>query len=224
MSDDLLEGHAKFRAEYFEHERELMDSLARGTHEPKALVIGCSDARVPPDIILGASPGDLFAVRNVGAMVPPYAKEMFNRAAGSGIEYAVHVLRVRHAVVVGHTQCGGLRALAQMNDEMRESMPVLAAWLHDAIELRGRLATLARHMSPEDLERLLVFENVVVQLENLLTYPVVKRALEEDRLEIHGWVYDLADGRLHGYDPKVNRFRALDRRAGGDGSAPPSGP
>lgn len=223
MSDDLLEGHAKFRAEYFEHERELMDSLARGTHEPKAIVIGCSDARVPPDIILGASPGDLFAVRNVGNMVPPYSKEMFNRAAGSAIEYAVQFLRVRHAVVVGHTQCGGLRALARMNDETSEEMPVLAAWLHDAIELRGRLATLARHMSPDDLERLLVFENVVVQLENLLTYPAVRRALEEDRLEIHGWVYDLADGRLHGYDPKLNRFKTLERRAGGDGAAPAGG-
>ncbi len=207
----LFEGHTRFRSEYFEHERQLFDSLARGTHEPLACVIGCSDARVPPDIILGASPGDLFAVRNVANIVPPFGEKSFNRAAGSAIEYAVHVLRVKHIVVVGHTQCGGIRALASMDDTLAQEMPTLAHWLKDAAELRRRLQMLARHLSSEDLEKQLVFENVLVQLENLITYPVVSRALEENRLEMHGWVYDLADGRIRAYDPRDNRFELLEK-------------
>lgn len=209
MPRDLFEGHERFRAEYFQHERELFDALARGTHEPLACVIGCSDARVPPDIILGAAPGDLFAVRNVANMVPPFGDNMFNRAAGSAIEYAVHFLKVPHLVVVGHTQCGGIRALAAGEERVAQEMPTLAQWLKDAIDLRERLRTLARHLSPEELEKQLVFENVVLQLEHLLTYPVVTRALEEKRLEIHGWVYDLADGRIRAYDPAKNRFEPM---------------
>jgi carbonic anhydrase len=207
----LLEGNSRFRSDYFEHERELFDALARGTHEPLACVIGCSDARVPPDIILGASPGDLFCVRNVANIVPPFGEKSFNRAAGSAIEYAVHALKVRHMVIVGHTQCGGIKALARMDDTLSEEMPTLAQWLRDAAEVRRRLQMLARHLTAEDLERQLVFENVLVQLDNLLTYPVVARALEEDRLEIHGWVYDLADGRIRAYDPKINRFELLEK-------------
>jgi carbonic anhydrase len=207
----LFEGHTRFRSDYFENDRQLFDSLARGTHEPLACIIGCSDARVPPDIILGASPGDLFAVRNVANLVPPFGQHLFNRASGSAIEYAVHVLRVPHIVVVGHTQCGGIRALATMNEELAREMPTLAQWLEDAAETRRRLQLLARHLSPEDLERQLVFENVLAQLDNLLTYPVVARALEENRLEMHGWVYDLADGRIRAYDPQQNRFDLLEK-------------
>jgi len=207
----LFEGHSRFRSDYFENDRQLFDALARGTHEPLACIIGCSDARVPPDIILGASPGDLFAVRNVANIVPPFGEQNFNRAAGSAIEFAVHVLRVPHIVVVGHTQCGGIRAITTMDEKLAEDMPTLAQWLKDAVELRRRLQLLARHLSPEDLEKQLVFENVLVQLDNLLTYPAVARALEENRLEMHGWVYDLADGRIRAYDPKVNRFELLEK-------------
>jgi carbonic anhydrase len=206
MPDELFEGHSRFRQEYFEHERELFESLAKGRHEPTACVIGCSDARVPPDIILGASPGDLFAVRNVANIVPPFGAQNFNRATGAAIEYAVHVLRVKHIVIVGHTQCGGIRAITRADDALAQEMPTLAQWLKDAVELRRRLQMLARHLSPEDLEKQLVFENVLVQLENLMTYPVVAKALEENRIEMHGWVYELEDGRIRVYDPGQNRF------------------
>lgn len=213
--DDLFPGHTRFRKDYFENDRELFDSLARGTHEPRACIIGCSDARVPPDIILGASPGDLFAVRNVANIVPPFGAQNFNRAAGSAIEYAVHVLHVPHIVVVGHTQCGGIRALANLDAKLAEEMPTLAQWLKDAGEVRRRLLVLARHISSEELEKQLVFENVLVQLENLLTYPVVARALEENRLEMHGWVYDLADGSIQAYSPERNRFEPLEKTVDG---------
>jgi carbonic anhydrase len=202
----LLEGHDKFRSDYFEKERELFDALAGGSHEPLAMVISCSDARVVPNIILDSGPGELFVVRNVANLVPPFGEDTANRSAGAALEYAINVLKVPHLVVCGHTQCGGLRALIRGHQTLAAEMPTLAAWLHDAIELRERMAALLRDHPPDELERRLPFENVVVQLENLLTYPVVRRELEANRLELHGWVYDLADARLRVFDPKANEF------------------
>jgi carbonic anhydrase len=205
MPQHLLEGHHAFRKEYFEHERELFDALAAGRHEPTAMVISCSDARVVPNIILKAQPGDLFVVRNIANLVPPY-EDVRYRSVGAALEYAVHVLRVPHIVVCGHTQCGGLRALINGHEKLVDDMPSLAAWLHDAAAVRGRLARLHTECTGERLEKELINENVVVQLEHLLTYPVVARALNERRLEIHGWVYDLTEARVRVYRPDQNLF------------------
>jgi len=134
-----------------------------------------------------------------------------NRSVGAAIEYAVHVLRVPHIVVCGHTQCGGLRALVDGPDKLERDTPTLANWLRDAADVLGRLRD---ELAPDALARQLVFENVVVQLENLLSYPTVERALEADRLEIHGWVYDLSDGSLRVYHPEEDVFRPVERAGG----------
>lgn len=206
MITKLMQGHERFKAEYFQHERELFAELAQGAHKPTAMMISCSDARVVPNLIVNADPGDLFIVRNVANIVPPFGEDQFNRSVGAAIEYAVHHLRVPHLVVCGHTQCGGLGALIAGHEGLREETPTLAAWLHDAIDLRERLAELARDAAPGTLQRLLAYENVLVQLENLLSYPVVARALEENRIELHGWVYDLQGATLEVYDPQQNAF------------------
>lgn len=209
MVTRLLEGHSKFRKKHFEHARELYQSLARGVQVPTALMLTCCDSRVVPNLILQADPGELFVVRNIANIVPPFDGALVNRSVGAAIEYAVHVLRVRHLVICGHTQCGGLKALIDGPEALAAETPTLAGWLRDAVALRERLAAIAPGRAPDDLLRQLVFENVVVQLEHLLTYPVVAKALEEDRLEIHGWVYDLEDGRLRVYHPEANEFRPV---------------
>jgi carbonic anhydrase len=205
----LLEGHERFRREHFERDRELFESLAKGAQHPLALFIGCCDARVVPHLILGAQPGDLFVVRNIANVVPPFEEgQVLNRSVGAAIEFAVHFLRVPHIVVCGHTQCGGLGALIDQPAGLAET-PTLAAWLRDSAAVLGRLRT--RDVPRDRLLRQLVFENVVVQLENLLTYPVVARALDADELELHGWVYDVADATLRRYHPETNEFRPVSR-------------
>jgi carbonic anhydrase len=209
MVTKLIQGHRQFRADYFEHERELFDSLARGGQRPIAMFIGCCDARVVPNLIVNADPGDLFVLRNIGNIVPRFEDgQVHNRSVGAAIEYAVHVLEVPHLVVCGHTQCGGLRALIDGLEHLPAETPTLANWLRDAAAVLGRLRG---ELEPDAIWRQLVFENVVVQLDNLLTYPTAARALEAKRLEIHGWVYDVADGSLRVYDPEHDEFRPLDR-------------
>jgi len=209
MVTRLLQGHRKFRADYFEHERELFESLAKGGQHPSAMFIGCCDSRVVPNLIVNAHPGDLFVVQNIANIVPRYEKDQLqNRSVGAALDYAVHVLKVPHIVVCGHTQCGGLQALLDGPDRLAGEMPTLANWLRDAAAVLGRIRG---EMAPEAIARQLVFENVVVQLENLVTYPVVERALEDDELEIHGWVYDIADGSLRVYHPDQDVFRPTER-------------
>jgi carbonic anhydrase len=202
----LLDGHQRFRNEYFEHGRELMQSLAQAGQHPTALFIGCCDSRLIPNAIVSAGPGDLFVLRNIANIVPRYEDgQVFNRSVGAAVEYAVHVLRVPHVIVCGHTRCGGLGALLEGPDRLTQDTPTLAGWLRDAASVLDRLRL--HDLPPEALAQQLVFENVVVQLENLMTYPVVMRALEEDRLEMHGWVFDIADGSLAVFDPATNEFR-----------------
>ncbi|XXF78789.1 carbonic anhydrase [Myxococcaceae bacterium GXIMD 01537] len=206
MVTRLIQGHSEFRQGFFHHERELFEVLAKGAQAPLALMISCCDARVVPDLITSAEPGDLFVVRNIANIVPRFDKENRNQSVGAAIEYAVHVLKVPHIVICGHTGCGGIQAIAEGPEKLADEMPTLANWLHAARSLHDRLTSVGHGRTTEDLARQLVFENVVVQLENLLTYPVVTRALDEDRLELHGWVYDLADASLRVYHPETNSF------------------
>jgi len=206
----LLDGHIRFRQDYFEHSRELFEALASGGQNPTALFIGCCDSRVVPHLITSAQPGDLFVLRNIANVVPRYEEGVtFNRSVGAAIEYAVHVLRVPHIIVCGHTICGGLGALLAGPETLDRDTPTLAGWLRDAAAVLDRLRR--RDLDGEALARQLVFENVVLQLENILTYPVVTRALDEDRVELHGWVYDLADGSMTVFDPQTNEFKPLEK-------------
>ena len=205
----LVVGHESFKRDYFSSEAALFATLAGGVHEPKALVISCCDARVVPDVILQAEPGDLFVVRNIAALVPPYGKG-HHRAVGAAIEYAILGLKVRHLIVCGHTQCGGLRALADGPVRLAAHMPSLAEWLADADQLYHQIRTHMKYAGDDELVAHLAYESVPVQLENLLSYPAVRWALERDRIELHGWVYDLNDGALKAYEPVNNVFVELD--------------
>lgn len=214
----LLLGHTTFRSEYFQHDRELYETLAAGRHEPTALIISCCDARVVPDVILNADPGDLFVLRNIANLVPAFGSGA-HKSVGAAIEYAIHGLKVPHVIVCGHTQCGGLGAMAKGYAHLAAHMPSLADWLHDAVELRERVAEMTRAkgtdgatLDADALWQQLVYENVAVQLENLLTYPAVRWGLERGAIELHGWVYRLEDGGLSSYDAGSNSFRSLGGR------------
>src|SRR5262249_55853596 len=167
MVTKLIDGYERFRKDRFYKNRELFESLARGGQRPIAMLITCCDSRMVPNLIMGANPGDLFIVRNIANIVPPYdAGLVRDRSVGAAAESAVHVLEIPHLIVCGHTVCGGLRALVDGPDNLRESTPTLATWLDDAAGVIGRLRT--RELSSDALVRQLVFENVLVQLENLL--------------------------------------------------------
>ncbi|MFB6784013.1 MULTISPECIES: carbonic anhydrase [unclassified Streptomyces] len=192
----LSDGIAHFRRTVFPAKQQLFARLATH-HRPETLFIGCSDARVTPELITQSEPGELFVIRTAGNLVPAYAPGADGVAAS--IEYAVAVLGVTDIVVCGHSACGAMTALAEGHD--LSAAPVIADWLRHADAARARArATAAPAASAESRVTTLVRANVVAQLQNLRTHPSVARALAEQQLSLHGWMFDIASGAVETLD------------------------
>jgi carbonic anhydrase len=181
---DLAKGIARFQQDVFPAKKELFTHLA-AHHAPHTLFIGCSDARVVPELITGCEPGELFVIRTAGNLVPAYAPGADGITAS--IEYAVAQLGVTEIVVCGHSACGAMTALAHGHD--LSNAPAVADWLRLADDSVARTATAG------DVPAL-VRQNVLAQLANLATHPSVARALAEQKVTLGGWVFDIATGRV----------------------------
>jgi carbonic anhydrase len=201
MVEELLAGHGRFRAEYAAQERDFLAHLAAAGQRPSALFIGCSDSRVIPELLTDAAPGELFVVRNVANVVA--ANDVQDRSLAAAIEFAVDQLGVHEVIVCGHDGCGGVKAAVEGFPGI-DPASELAGWL------RGLLPAVARARAANldaDAElRLAVEENVLEGIANLVTVPVVARALEAGRLRLHGWVYDLGNSTLRVYDAPQDAF------------------
>ncbi len=187
--DQLLLGNQEFRETVFAADPELYQGLAL-SQSPRVLWIGCSDSRADPERITSSQPGELFVTRNVGNIVP---NTDWNLAAV--VEYSINYLQVKEIVVVGHSDCGAMKAL-----DLDLTDPYIPLWLNDAREAKTRVdALIPDPKTPEDLKeraRLIEHENVRLQIEHLMTYPTVKKAVDEGRIQVHGLYYDLATGTL----------------------------
>ncbi|MFE0191563.1 carbonic anhydrase [Streptomyces sp. NPDC058989] len=188
---DLTEGVARFQRDVHPAKAELFAHLAT-THRPTTLFIGCSDARVVPELITQSEPGELFVIRTAGNLVPAHTPGPDGVAAG--IEYAVTVLGVRDIVVCGHSACGAMTALAERHD--LAATPAVADWLRHADAARARASASAAEGEVSALVR----ENVRAQLANLATHPAVARALARHTLTLSGWVYDIPTGTVEEVD------------------------
>ncbi|MER7200486.1 carbonate dehydratase [Streptomyces sp. CB01635] len=191
---DLSDGLARFRRDVFPAKAGLFAHLATA-HHPTTLFIGCSDARVVPELITQSEPGELFVVRTAGNLVPAYASNPDGVAAS--IEYAVAVLHVSDIVVCGHSACGAMTALAEGHD--LSAAPVVSRWLRHADAARARAAAVQAASGPGRVAAL-VRANVSAQLQNLATHPSVARALADGTLTLHGWVFDIATGAVEPVD------------------------
>ncbi len=201
-SDTLLQQSHTFRTAFFEREGELLGQLARQGQKPQVMFIGCSDSRVIPEQLTGARPGDLFVLRNIANIIPPFGTA--HESTGAALEYAVNHLKVAHVVVCGHTDCGGLKALDGHLDSLAE--PSLAAWVRFAREAQTRVDR--RSVEAARRPRAITEQNVILQLEHAAAYPAVHRALKENRLELHGWLFDLHEPSVYAYDPDTRQFES----------------
>jgi carbonic anhydrase len=202
--DRLIEGHRRFLAEVFPSRRKLYKQLSEG-QRPEWLFITCSDSRVVPDMILGTEPGDLFISRNAGNVVPIASHDVDGVTAT--VEYAVEVLKVKSAILCGHSDCGALKAALDRKD--LERLPKARRWLsHVEAAFSHR-----QPVNPADGEHAelasLIRGNVVAQLLNLRSQPSVARAVIEGRLTVCGWYYDIPTGRIERYDEEMRRFLPL---------------
>jgi carbonic anhydrase len=195
----VLAGVAQFQ-EYFQQNRELFERLATQGQAPEVLLIGCSDSRVPPELLTRLEPGSLFVTRNVANIVPPYGTgEM---GVGAVIEYAVLHLRVKHVLILGHTDCGGIKALDAPVDWSRE--PHIARWIEHARPARTKVE--ASGLPAEEQHVATVRENVLLQLEHLRSYDPVREGVRAGTLTLHGWVYHLASGTFEAYDTRTGTW------------------
>ncbi len=222
MPDELLQRLRRFHNDYFPVAREQFRTLVQDGQHPSILFIGCSDSRLVPYLLTGTGPGDVFMVRNVGAFVPPHdgyiegpqdadgvgpprgrtQLEAARRWVGyhgtaAAIEFAVLRLDVSRIVVCGHSHCGGIRALYE---EATPDATNLTAWL----EL-GREAALPVQVTPEALRRT-EQRSVVLQLERLMGYPMVRKRVEAGQLVLHGWHYVIEEGEVHVFDVRSGSF------------------
>ena len=196
-ADELLLRLRRFHSDYFPlHQQRFQDLVAQGQH-PKTLFIGCSDSRVVPYLLTGAGPGELFIVRNVGAFVPPCDGSHGLHGTTAAIEFAVLSLHVERIIVCGHSHCGAIRAAYE---GVPEEAVALQAWLKLATE-----ALLPVQASPEALRRT-EQRLVVLQLERLMAYPMVRREVEKGVLTLHGWHYVIEDGEIHIFDVRQGSF------------------
>jgi carbonic anhydrase len=197
----LVEGIHHFQNHVFGWHRQLFEKLARG-QSPTVLFITCSDSRVVPNLFTQTGPGDLFVLRNAGNIIPPYGTS--NGGEAPTIEYAVSVLGVREIVVCGHSGCGAMQALLEPQSVAR--LPAITAWLAQAQSTRRLVQTNYSGLSGEALLNVAIQENVLVQIEQLETHPVVRESLARGELSLHGWVYKIESGEVFAYSAEERRF------------------
>ncbi|MDV2992686.1 MAG: Carbonic anhydrase [Chroococcidiopsis sp. SAG 2025] len=198
----LLKGLREFKTNYFSTHTELFEQLAHG-QKPRVLFISCSDSRVDPNLITQTDIGELFVIRNAGNIIPPYGAA--NGGEGAAVEYAIHALGIEQIVVCGHSHCGAMKGLLHL-DTLKEEMPLVHDWLKHAEATRRLVKENYKSYNTEELLEIAIAENVLTQIENLRTYPVVHSKLYQGKLKIYGWIYHIETGEVLAYDPDSHSY------------------
>ena len=206
----LMEGIVNFREQILPKYAQRFRRLA-SKQTPDALFIACSDSRVTPNLVTSTHPGDLFIMRNVGNLIPPATVDGVSTgdvSEASAIEYAVLVLKVSEIIVCGHSECGAMKAVTA--HASRPDAPNLNKWLEHAQAAARRLGQGAAdaRLKPHDQVSQI---NVLVQLEHLASYAIVRERVAAGTLRLHGWWFEVASGSMHAYDPALDRFELIDR-------------
>ncbi len=217
--EKLFKGVASFRQDDFEAHKELFQSLGRA-QKPHTLFIGCADSRVVPDLITRTMPGELFTVRNIANIVPPYRQTQEYAGTTSSVEYAVLSLEVENIVVCGHSNCGGCAAMNKSPEELAH-LPNVRRWLEISGEVRGRVDRQMDVECPEKREWLTEQINILVQMRNLLSYPYVRERYQQGRLNIYGWYYIIETGEIFNFNDQNETFELVDGPLSQTSSAPP---
>jgi len=200
----LIDGYRAFLIGRLRHEQDRYRDLAQSGQSPEVMVIGCCDSRVSPEVIFDARPGELFVVRNVANIVPPYAPDKQAHGVSAALEFGVGALKIKHIVVLGHAQCGGVKAYAEDAEPLSPG-DFIGNWMRlmapaaDKVGPRGTLA-------PQDFLTRLEQANVVNSLENLTTFPRLRQMIERGQVLTHGAYFGVATGQLSVRDHRTGEF------------------
>ena len=200
----LLEGYRTFTSQRLPTEQTRYRELSERGQSPAVMVIGCCDSRVSPEVIFDAGPGELFVVRNVANLVPVYQPDGGAHGVSAALEYAVNVLRIQHIVVLGHAQCGGIKAFIDKIDPLSPG-DFIGRWMQMFIK-PGEVVEQREHEAMQDfivrIEKAAIFRS----LENLMTFPFVKNRVGSGELQLHGAYFGVAEGSLSIVDQSTNEF------------------
>jgi carbonic anhydrase len=203
----LIDGYSAFLNERLPAEQNRLRALAETGQRPEIMVIGCCDSRVSPEVIFDARPGELFVARNVANLVPPYTPDGATRAVSAALEFAVQALKVKHIVVLGHAQCGGIRAFAEQAAPLSPG-DFIGHWM-------ALIAPAAKALGPRgdrplaDYLTRLEQASVVKTLDNLMTFPCVRILAERGKLALYGAYFGVATGELSVLDRASGQFRRV---------------
>ncbi len=198
--DRLLAGFRGFRNHYYERRPQLFETLQLGQH-PQVMVIACSDSRVDPAILTQSEPGEMFVVRNVANIVPPFRPDGLHHGTSAALEFAVRDLGVSHIIILGHSQCGGIHELVRGRDQEGSNRDFIKPWM----SIVG--SACAHHVDsgkdsedPQDL-RAVEQASIRVSMANLMTYPWIRQKVERQELGLYGWWFELVAGKLWAVRP-----------------------
>jgi carbonic anhydrase len=203
----LVEGFQRFRERHFAEGGVQFQNLVQFGQTPKALVVACCDSRVDPALVLDCAPGDLFVVRNVANLIPPAENQGHYHGTSAALEFGVRNLRVQHIIVLGHAQCGGIHALLEGSVDKDESF--IAEWMGIAEAARVQIEKEFAGASSEVRHRACEQQAILVSLNNLNTFPWIRERVEQGKLALHGWYFDIERGELLGYDATTRKFETL---------------
>ena len=211
--ETLLDGFRKFREIYFEKTPDLYRELVSHGQNPRFAVVACSDSRVDPAIVLQAEPGDIFAVRNVAALVPPYENDERHHGTSAALEFAVTGLGVDHIIIIGHAHCGGVAAMVHRQEGGSAGAPpggrFMAAWTDLLREARERALAADPGLDGDALLAASERHSVRLSLDNLATFPFVRDAMAAGELSLHGWYLNIFEGALDVWNPDTGTFERL---------------
>jgi carbonic anhydrase len=203
----LLDGYSNFRSGRYASEAERYRKLGEGSQTPRVMIIACCDSRAAPETIFDAGPGEMFVVRNVANLVPPYTPDGGHHATSAALEFAVMSLGVQHIVVMGHGRCGGIRAAVQESSPLTHT-DFIGSWMR-AIKDVTRIVPRVVGENAETHERHIERASIEHSLANLRTFPWIRMKENRRELSLHGVWFDIAMGELHAYDEDEAQWSAM---------------
>lgn len=186
----ILDGYQQFRKKYASGDKSVMESLSHNGQQPQIMVVACCDSRVDPALILQCDPGDLFVVRNVANIIPPFEKDEAHHGTSAALEFGIRFLQVKHLILLGHSQCGGIQALKSSDDDNNDFISNWVSLIEDpSID----------HNNVDDYAKLALHHSY----QNCLTFPWIKEKVATQELIIHRWFFDIKKGEILTYDKEA---------------------
>ncbi len=196
----IMLGYQGFRNKYASGDRSVMQYLSSYGQQPQVMIVACCDSRVDPALILQCDPGDLFVVRNVANIVPPFEKDEAHHGTSAALEFGVCFLKVKHLILLGHSQCGGIQALVNQQEQQQKQDDFITNWV--SVIKNAGCSVDADSCAKGALDQ---------SYDNCLTFPWIRQSLESSELNIHRWFFEIKQGQIYAFDPHNNNYRPLDQ-------------